>query len=120
MDVVGWIRDDRGARPAWLRYAAAVVVVLLASFLSVALHPWLLSAPLAPYFAAVAFVAWFGGFGPAIATLVLSLPPITLFALEPLGTWSVTRDEEAALVIFVLVSALLALLTASRDRLVKR
>ena len=36
--------------------------------------------PLAPYFAAVALAAWFGGVGPSIAAIVLSLPLITPYS----------------------------------------
>ena len=70
------IRDVRGSRPPWLRGGGALLFVLLASSLSVILHSWLLPAPLAPYFAAVALSAWYGGTGPAIAAIVLSLLPI--------------------------------------------
>jgi len=113
---MGWLRDEKRPRLAWRRYGAAVVVVLLASLLSIALHPWLEPAPLAPFYAAVALSAWYGGVGPAVITIALSLAPITLVALEPVGVWRISAAEASGLVIFVLVSALLVLLSASRDR----
>ena len=113
---MGWLRDEKRPRLAWCRYGAAVVVVLLASLLSIALHPWLEPAPLAPFYAAVALSAWYGGVGPAAITMALSLAPITLVALEPVGVWRISAAEASGLVIFVLVSALLVLLSASRDR----
>ena len=113
---MGWLRDEKRPRLARGRYGAAVVVVLLASLLSIALHPWLEPAPLAPFYAAVALSAWYGGVGPAVITIALSLAPITLVALEPVGVWRISAAEASGLVIFVLVSALLVLLSASRDR----
>src|SRR3954454_12615457 len=113
---MNWLRNEDHSHPAWRRYGAAFGFVVLASLLSVAVHPWLAPAPLALFFAAVALSAWYGGTGPAAVAIVLSLVPISLVALPPLGVWSFSAEDRAALIIFVFVSALLVLLSASRDQ----
>lgn len=111
-----WIRDEGRTTPAWRRYAAALLLVLRAALVSVTLRQWLTAAPLAPFFAAVALAAWYGGSGPVITAVALSLAPISLVALEPVWVWSLTSPDQRALLIFALVSGLLVLLSASRDR----
>jgi len=110
------IRGDERARPAWRRYGAAVLLVLLASLATAAFHAWLAPTPTALFLAAVALAAWYGGVGPAAVAAALSLLPLSVVALEPLGAWSLGPIAQPALVVFVLVSALLVLLSASRDR----
>jgi PAS domain S-box-containing protein len=108
--------DEGSLRPPWRRYGVAVLLVLLAALLSLALHPWLAPAPLASFIAAVALAAWYGGAAPAVAAIVLSLLPISLVALEPVGAWSLSSRDLVAMAVFVAVSALLVLLSASRDQ----
>lgn len=108
--------DERSQRSTWRRYGVAVLVVFLATLLSLALHPWLAPVPLAPFLAAVALAAWYGGAGPAVATIGLSLPPISLVAMMPMGVWSLSTADQVAIAIFVAVSSLLVLISISRDR----
>jgi PAS domain S-box-containing protein len=109
-------RDDRSQRSTWRRYGVSVLVVLLAGLLSLAWHSWLIPVPLAPFFAAVALAAWYGGAGPAVATIVLSLLPIALLVLAPLGSGVLRAGDQVTLVAFLAVSALLVLLSGERDR----
>jgi len=113
---MGRFLDDRLARPAWSRYGAAAVLVALAALLSAVLHFWLDPVPLAPYFVAVALAAWFGGSGPALMAIALSLAPINLVARPPFGAWPMSIDDWVVSATFVIVSSVLILLSASRDR----
>ena len=102
-------------RPAVQAYGVAVSLVLLACAVTLLLHIWFTPAPVTPFLAAVAFAAWYGGIGPALLAIVLSLVPVGV-ALEPYGDWALSDSDRAALALFVLVSALLLLLSVSRDR----
>ena len=102
-------------RPAVQAYGVAVSLVLLACAVTLLLHIWFTPAPVTPFLAAVAFAAWYGGIGPALLAVVLSLVPVGV-ALEPYGDWALSDSDRAALALFVLVSALLLLLSVSRDR----
>src|SRR5688572_24347390 len=113
---MGRFLDNRLTRPPWRRYSAAAVLVVVAALLSAALHEWLGPVPLAPYFTAVAVAAWYGGTGPAIVAIVLSLVPISLFARPPFGAWTLSVDDMVVLVTFIIVSSVFVLLSSSRDR----
>jgi signal transduction histidine kinase len=102
-------------RPAVQAYGVAVALVLLACAVTLLLHIWFSPAPVTPFLAAVAFAAWYGGIGPALLAVVLSLVPVGV-ALEPYGDWALSDSDRASLALFVLVSALLLLLSVSRDR----
>jgi PAS domain S-box-containing protein len=108
--------EDRRGRPAWIRYGAAALLVVLATVLTVAFQSWLAPTPLAPFFAAVAIAAWFGGFGPAVAAIVLSVPAIAVWALPPYGIFGNPADVFARLLTFVVVAVVISALSASRDR----
>lgn len=111
-----WLGHDRRTRAAWLRYGAALLTVLVAALVSVAVHPVLAPIPLAAFFAAVALSAWYGGAGPALTAVVLSLPALSVLARAPVGDWSLSGADLSALAVFVLVSALLVVLSDRRDR----
>ena len=64
----------RGPQAMWVRYAVAVLSIVVA-----AAARWLLSRlfggvyPAAPVFLAILFSAWFGGFGPSLLVALLGL-----------------------------------------------
>ncbi len=107
---------DRTVHPAWRRCGAAIVVVGVACVLSVVFRPWLGQTPLAPFLGAVALAAWYGGLGPALLATALSLVGIDVFTVEPFGQWSLDPQHLSQLGPFVVLAALLAGLSASRDR----
>ena len=112
----GWPGHDRRTRAAWLRYAAALALVLGAALASDLFHPWMGSAPQVVFLAAVAVSAWLGGTGPAVIAAALSLAALSLMGLEPFGAWSFGGPDFWALGAFLLASALLVVLSDRRDR----
>ena len=76
-------------RSAFLRYCMAVLTILLATSARLALVPVMGSQfPLLTVFFALVFAAWFGGLGPSLLALGLSLVSIPL-VLDPLGTLTI-------------------------------
>ena len=76
-------------RSAFLRYCMAVLTILLATSARLALVPVMGSQfPLLTFFFALVFAAWFGGLGPSLLALGLSLVSIPL-VLDPLGTLTI-------------------------------
>ncbi len=108
--------ERRAERPAWLRYGAAVLLVAAAVAITSASQRWLWPTPLAPFYGAVALAVWFGGTRPAFVAIVLSAGAIVVWAVPPFGTWNLGWSEAGRSATFVVVSALIVALSASRDR----
>ncbi len=103
-------------RPAWLRYGAAMLLVALASVSTNALQQWLWPTPLAAFYIVIVLAVWYGGLGPALLALGLSLPAIAVWAFQPVTVWSLGWSEVSRLLTFVIVSLLITALSVSRDR----
>ena len=110
-------------RPWPLRYGAAVAVVILVALLREALTPLIgrTNLPFTLFFCAVAFAAWFGGFRPAVLSIVLSLLAGAYFFAAPTGTLHVSgRDDQVAMLLIVVVGFGVALLSRSQRGAVDR
>jgi PAS domain S-box-containing protein len=111
--VVGFGIMSSGVRTAVGRYAIAVVVVALAALARHALSRALGDDTLLlTYFPAVAFVAWGCGFGPTLASIVLSA---AVFAIgsdpHPSHVESHPHGDQVGLAVFVLYGVITAALT---------
>jgi PAS domain S-box-containing protein len=92
------------------------VLVVLASALAVALRQWLWPTLLAPYYGAVVLAVWYGGLGPGLTSIGLSLLAIPIWVLQPIGIWSIGSGDLSGLITFAAVSLLVTGLSARRDR----
>jgi PAS domain-containing protein len=106
----------RLSRSPWWRYGGAVAFTGLALALVVMLHPWLLHIAVAPFFAAVALSSWYGGFGPGLVSTGLSVLAISVEALPAVDRLRLNAYDLPILLMFVLVAALIAVLSGARDR----
>ena len=77
--------EGRTERPAWLRYGAAILIVVLAIGLAASLRQLLWPTVFAPFYAAVVLAVWYGGFGPGLISIGLSLLAIPIWVFEPIG-----------------------------------
>ena len=93
-------------------YALGVATVGLAVGVRLLLDPVLHdSVPYITFFAAVAFVAWSSGRGPALLALVLGAVSVIWFLFEPRFTWQVLHPEmQLGLLLYFLVGGGLILL----------
>lgn len=69
------ISAEHGSHTLWtlaVRYGVAVLVVCVAGGLTSLLRPVTAGTPFLFFFAAVLLCAWYGGFGPAFVTILLS------------------------------------------------
>jgi two-component sensor histidine kinase len=64
------------------RYGGSLLTVSAALVLTLALPPLHLT-PTVPFFAAIVFVAWFGGRGPALITVLVSILSVDYFIVSP-------------------------------------
>ncbi|MBW3633692.1 MAG: PAS domain S-box protein [Chloroflexi bacterium] len=108
--------EGRTQRPAWLRYGAAILLVVLASALTAASRQWLMPTPLALYYGVVVLAVWYGGLGPGLTSIGLSLFAIAFWVFQPIPVWALGWSELSRLVTFAVVSLLITGLSASRDR----
>ena len=106
----------------FLRYSLAVVAVVLAVVLRLLFDPLLNERlPFITLFAAVAFVAWYGGRGPAVLTLALGLLAVAVFVLKPRYSLGIEHHEDVfGLLFYAAISAgciaLFEQLRAARSR----
>jgi PAS domain S-box-containing protein len=77
-----------------LRYGLAVAAVILAIFARQSLDPWVQDRlPFAFQYLALAFAAWFGGFGPAVVALIVGALGTRYFILVPRGSFALENDQ---------------------------
>jgi PAS domain S-box-containing protein len=77
-----------------LRYGTAVAAVILAIWARQLLDPWVdTRLPFAFQYIALAFAAWYGGFGPAIAALIVGVVGTRFFILVPRGALSINEEQ---------------------------
>jgi two-component system, cell cycle sensor histidine kinase and response regulator CckA len=91
-----------------LRFGAAVTATIVATLLRLVLAPLVgAAAPFATYFVAILLVAWYGGFRPAVLSILLSALAGTYFFVSPATTSPfvlATRTDRVTVFGFVVVS----------------
>ncbi|HEX8712816.1 MAG TPA: CHASE3 domain-containing protein, partial [Terracidiphilus sp.] len=116
--------DPQAWQRSWyLRYGAAALGVVAITLIRAALTPLMspISMPFTLYFCAVAFAAWFGGFRPAVLSIVLSLLAGSWFFAAPTGSFLVSgHDDQTAMLMLVVVGFGIALLSRSQRSAVER
>jgi len=101
---------------ATARYAAALGIFLLATGLRFAISPWQTGVPFLTYFPAVTFAALLCGVGPSLMALVLSDLTANFFFMEPVGTFTVTREAIISMIVFALSGLLIVLIVGKYRR----
>jgi PAS domain S-box-containing protein len=77
-----------------LRYGLAVAAVILAILARQLLDPWVEDRlPFAFQYVALAFAAWYGGFGPAVVALLVGALGTRYFILLPRGSFALENDQ---------------------------
>lgn len=84
-----WTLVERRAQPLWRNLGVAMLLVILACLLSNAMEPWFTSAPLVPFYGAVALSVWYGGVSAAVVATLLSFVGYRLFVIGPVGDWTI-------------------------------
>src|SRR6185369_12804921 len=78
-----------------LRYGSAVAVVILAVVARRWFDPWVGDRlPFAFQYLALAFAAWYGGFGPALVALIVGAVATRYFILVPRGSLALTNGQQ--------------------------
>jgi len=96
-------------KPAWFRYGVAVLSVGAACGLQFAFDAYLRGRyPFLFFFAAIAFSALVGGFGPSVFATVLGSVVATYFFIPPRYSFSVQASDGVAIVLFLFVGAIIS------------
>jgi PAS domain S-box-containing protein len=100
--------------PMLVRYVIAVLSVGTALIIGQlpALH--LQAAPVSLFLCAVMFSAWFGGVGPGLLAVLLSVLTFDYYVLPPIDTLALKTDELPRLVIFALSALFVGALSAAQ------
>ena len=116
--------NPRAWQRSWfLRYGAAILAVIAITLIRAALTPIMGPGgmPFTLYFCAVAFAGWFGGFRPAVLSILLSLLAGAWFFATPIHSfWVGGHDDQIAMLMIVLVGFAIALLSRSQWSAVER
>ena len=97
-----------------VRYALAVLCVLVALVLTRALEPDGLVTPL--FFLAIILSAWFGGLGPGLVAALLSTLGLSYFFLPPLHTFAFNTAHLPQLLVFFISAVLVSSWSVVRKR----
>ncbi|MBB3281904.1 ATP-binding protein [Mitsuaria sp. BK037] len=107
----------------WLRWPAAALVFVAATWLNLQLQPYLNGrGPLLPYFPSLVLVGLACGLGPALAFLAASALAVLYFWIDPVGQiFPVNSLPDATLVVLYLAAgALIASVSAWAGRLMQK
>jgi PAS domain S-box-containing protein len=114
MDPSGSLRRPRTRRASG--YLVAVLAVSITTLLRERLRPLLTDhAVFAMDYLAIAFAAWYGGFGPGVAA-ILTAVPFAMLIIPPAGLAVRGTANVLALLLFVAISTLVVLLIESVRR----
>ena len=96
-------------RPAWVRYPAAILCVLIGIGARIALTPTIgpTALPFIFLFPFIAVAAWYGGVGPAALATVLASVASSYFFFEPLFGFGLQPPELWSIGAFFLASAII-------------
>ncbi len=99
-------------RPPWQRYAIAIAITALVTFIRYALDPVLTDNSIFTfYFASVILAAWYCGLGPSILNVALGAAIASFYFAEPRGSFAILGvRHRLGLLIFCAISSYLAYL----------
>jgi PAS domain S-box-containing protein len=103
-------RHNLALRPAWARYGLAVASVILGWLAREALSPGIgpVALPFIFFFPAVAIAVWFGGLGPGVLAVALSVVAAHWFFTAPTHTFTISSTYDIlALAAFVVASLMI-------------
>ena len=105
-------------RPALLRFAVAVLAVVVATLARLPLQDQLgMTAPFLLYFPAVIVAGWFGGLGPSLLATALSTLTAQFFFIDPVLSFRLgSRTEWLRLGLFVGIGIFISLLIEELHR----
>ncbi len=100
--------------PWWLRYGVSVLAALTGSGLSAVFVYGGFHLDSSFMLTAVVVTAWFGGFGPGLATLLLTVP-VQILLREPVNAWAIHgRNDWAGFIIFLVNCVIICALFRKR------
>jgi K+-sensing histidine kinase KdpD len=100
--------------PAVTRYALAIVSVGLSILICSIVETRWKSAPFVAFNCAIMPNAWFGGFGPGLLSIALSILAFNYFFLLPFHSLLVNANEVPRLNLFALAALIVSLLSAAQ------
>ena len=109
--LLGWPRP-----PAIASYGVAVLSVTAALIGARLLDIHLVTAPVSLFLCAIMFSGWFGGLGPGLLTMALSLIAFDYYFVNPLHTLALEMKEVPRFTIYALSALFVGLLSAAQRR----
>jgi C4-dicarboxylate-specific signal transduction histidine kinase len=100
--------------PAIAGYAVAVGTVAAALSGSWLLEAYAVTAPVSLFLCAIMFSAWFGGFGPGLLAITLSILAFKYYYVAPLHTLTADVKEMPRIFVFALSALFAGLLSAAQ------
>ncbi|MDT4965348.1 MAG: hypothetical protein QOJ64_85 [Acidobacteriota bacterium] len=102
--------------PAVLRYAVALLSILVALIIARLLDTYLISAPASLFLCAIMFSAWYGGVRPGLLAVALSLLAFVYYFVTPIYSLYMPSSEIPRVVIFLLSALFVGSLSVAQRR----
>lgn len=99
-----------------IRYALALVLPVAVLAITLTLWPILHDSPFLLFFAAVSVTAWLGGYGPGLASVLVSVVLVEFFLMEPRFSLPATPLDLVQTLMFAFVALLISWLGLQRRR----
>jgi len=112
----------KASRSIWARYGAAVLSIVAATAIRWLMSYWMpgRSYPFAPIFIAIIFSAWYGGFGPAIATSLLGLASAIVLPNAQAGSGNPVLGISLFIIVSLSIALFGGLIARARERIAKQ
>jgi PAS domain S-box-containing protein len=111
------IKDRLPKPPLFLRYIVAVLSALAALLITLWMRSELgqgYTPIVALFLCAIMFSSWYGGIGPGVLTLTLSLSGFCYFFVSPINAWAIDIKEIPRIIIFILSALLVGFLSVAQ------
>jgi K+-sensing histidine kinase KdpD len=112
-----WNLQSRMARSRLLRYGFSVACVAIAMGLALVFQQYRFRELAPPFNLAIAVATWYGGIGPSVLALVLSVACFDYLFSPPIYSFAISRDDLPSFFVFMIWAVLIASFTEARRRI---
>jgi len=112
-----WSLQSKMARSRLLRHGFSVACVAIAMGLALVFQHYCFRELAPPFNLAIAVATWYGGIGPSVLALVLSIACFDYLFSPPVYSFAISRDDLPSFFVFMVWAVLIASFTEVRRRM---
>jgi len=115
--MASWNLQSKLARSPLLHYGFSVACVAIAMGLALVFQQYRFRELAPPFNLAIAVATWYGGIGPSVLALVLSIACFDFLFSPPIYSFAISRDDLPSFFVFMVWAVLIASFTEARRRI---